>query len=74
MNSVSLVSPQYSTIKISHSGKPCRPLHLPVKGACQDKVVVGADLVKPAFLEVLVVDQTTGLVYHNQRINSPGRG
>ena len=42
-----------------------------MKRAGQDQIVISANLLKPAVVEVLVVDQAAGLVYDDQREYSP---
>lgn len=46
-------------------------LCLPVKGSSEDQGIVGADLVKAGVVEVLVVDQATGLVDDDERKDGP---
>ena len=45
--------------------------HSPVEGACEDKEVVGVDLVEAGFVESLVVYQTSGLIDDYEGENGP---
>ena len=45
--------------------------HSPVEGACEDKEVVGVDLVEAGFVERLVVYETAGLVDYYECKDGP---
>ena len=46
---------------------------LPMKGAGEDKVVVGGELVEAVVLECAVVDEPAGFVDDDESKDSPGK-
>lgn len=53
-------------------GENTKSWFIPVEGARQNEVVVGANLIQPALVEGPVVDQASRLVYDDEGEDGPG--